>query len=279
MYLVLVIIAVCYYNTSVRRERQFSFIILLFIAFWVFFLSQTGILTPIQGLLETAVSPLGSFYGIFPFLKQSTTSRYDLLLKENEGLVYQLVKQNELLRENAALKSQFQETPSYNPSLLPALVIGQEGFLPGSSAIDTMIIDKGSSDGVRKGSAILVGRNALGLVSEVSPHRAKITLLTHQSSSVPASVTNPSQGIVGIVKGEGGGSMVLDNVLLSQTLMIGDIVVTKGSETLDSEGFLPNLVIGKIRSVNRQPSELFQTAHVQSFVDPSTVSTVFVVTQ
>jgi rod shape-determining protein MreC len=69
------------------------------------------------------------------------------------------------------------------------------------------------------------------------------------------------------------------NVVLSEKLEKDDLVRTKGDVDERGQGFPPDLIVGKIISVNKQPSALFQSAEVKSLVDFSRLSTVFVITQ
>lgn len=70
--------------------------------------------------------------------------------------------------------------------------------------------------------------------------------------------------------------MILDNVLLSETLKVGDVVLTNGDIDQNGKGLPPDLIVGKITSVDKNPSALFQKADVVSFVDFSKLSTLFV---
>jgi len=261
-----------------KRNRQLSLLILLLVAFFIFFLSQSGIFAPIRSLFEAMIVPLENIYGFSVLVRKNTfTSRTERLAAEIELLSEKLVDQNELLKENAALKDQFQTTSVHNPLLVPAKVVGVEGFLPGSSSIESMVINKGASEGIKKGQAVIVGKSVIGIIREVSARLARVQLVTSKDSSIPATVSSENQGVLGIVRGTGGGGMVLDNVLLSETLNVGDIVVSKGDLTMQKEGFLPHLILGRVESVNKQFSQLFQTANLKSLVDVSRLSIVFVV--
>ena len=261
-----------------KRNRQLPLLILLLVAFFIFFLSQSGIFAPIRSLFEAMIVPLENIYGFSVLVRKNTfTSRTERLAAEIELLSEKLVDQNELLKENAALKDQFQTTSVHNPLLVPAKVVGVEGFLPGSSSIESMVINKGASEGIKKGQAVIVGKSVIGIIREVSARLARVQLVTSKDSSIPATVSSENQGVLGIVRGTGGGGMVLDNVLLSETLNVGDIVVSKGDLTMQKEGFLPHLILGRVESVNKQFSQLFQTANLKSLVDVSRLSIVFVV--
>ncbi|HZJ18567.1 MAG TPA: rod shape-determining protein MreC, partial [Patescibacteria group bacterium] len=69
----------------------------------------------------------------------------------------------------------------------------------------------------------------------------------------------------------------LDNVLLSENLKKGDIILTKGDIDQEENGYPPDLIIGKIISVDKSPSALFQKADVVSLVDLSKLTTVFII--
>ena len=70
--------------------------------------------------------------------------------------------------------------------------------------------------------------------------------------------------------------MTLDNVLLSENIKVGDIVTTKGDITLKRIGYPPDLIVGKIMSVDKNPSSLFQKARVESFVNLNKLYMVFI---
>jgi cell shape-determining protein MreC len=53
--------------------------------------------------------------------------------------------------------------------------------------------------------------------------------------------------------------------------------LTNGDITLSGSGFPPDLVVGKITSVEKKPSSLFQKAEVESFINFSKITAVFVI--
>ena len=83
---------------------------------------------------------------------------------------------------------------------------------------------------------------------------------------------------IGVLKGSGNNTMVLDNVVLSDDLKVGDLVVTAMDQDIKSQGFPPNFIIGKIISVEKNPSSLFQRASLSGLVDVTKLSFVFVIT-
>ena len=128
-----------------------------------------------------------------------------------------------------------------------------------------MIIDKGSTDKIKEGDSIVYKDNLLGKVGKTSPHFSIVYLLNHKGISFTATTTKTEAS--GIVKGVGDAGIILDNTLLSDKLDQGDTVVTKDQ---------PILVVGKIISVNKKASNLFQSADIKSLVDTQKLKMVFV---
>jgi cell shape-determining protein MreC len=127
---------------------------------------------------------------------------------------------------------------------------------------------------VQLGSIVVFKDNLIGKVVKISPRLSVVDLFNHKGITFTAETVKTSA--LGISQGAGGGKMVLGNVLLSDTLQTGDIVVTKGDVDAGGKGFPPQLVVGKIVSVNKKTSALFQTAEVESLVDVTKLKMVFV---
>ncbi len=197
------------------------------------------------------------------------------LQEENRALYKKIVAQKNLENEVKALRDQFATTTVTSADLLPASIIGSPGFVPSVTLPEYYIIDKGEKDGVIISQAVIVGSNIVGFIQSVTNHTARVQLISQKNTTFTAK-TNGT-GAVGVVTGKGNGDIVFDNVLLSDSLKVSDVVVTKGDVDINGKGVIPNLIIGKIVAIDKKPSALFQVAKVQSLVDFSHVATVFVV--
>jgi cell shape-determining protein MreC len=82
---------------------------------------------------------------------------------------------------------------------------------------------------------------------------------------------------LGVAKGQGGGGIILDDVVLSDTLQKGDLVLTKGDIDSHGIGIPPDLIVGEITSVSKFPSDLFQKASLKSKIDSSKLNKAFIV--
>lgn len=261
-----------------KRENYLPiFLIFLFFSIIVFLISQTSLFLNFQSILESSVSPLRSF--TYSLTNKNSSFSNDLriqkLKNDNADLIKKIVDIQILEKENNALKDQFKTTYPPSQNLLSAKIIGVPNFIPNLTMPENFIIDKGQKDGLKVGQAVVYKENLVGKVAKTASNISIVDLITNKAFSVATQTSET--GALGVIKGQGSGNMILDNVLLSENLKTSDIVLTKGDIEPIGVGFLPDLVIGKIESIDKKPSALFQTASVKSFLDFSKLSTVFIV--
>ncbi|HVZ58326.1 MAG TPA: rod shape-determining protein MreC [Patescibacteria group bacterium] len=249
----------------------FFFIVLASISYG---LSQTSVGGQTVGIVELLLAPLQHNLFSAVAADRNDNSPVQKLQQENSQLRTQLAHYQQQDKEIQALRDQF-NTQSPPPStLLPAQVVGLRSFIPGVSLPEQLIIDKGLKEGLRVGSIIVYKNELVGRVSRSTDHLSLVDLSYKKGFSMTAETS--SSHALGISKGQGQGAILFDNVVLSETLAGGDVVVTKGSQELDGTGAPPGLVIGKIISIDKKASNLFQTAKVQPLFDSRTLTTVFV---
>lgn len=180
-----------------------------------------------------------------------------------------------LLQDNKALRDQFQTVTPPSVSLIPSEIVSMPQFVPGMSAPEDLIIS--ASSGIRSSSPVVYQNMIIGKISDVTSSYAKVILVSSKNISFTARTAQT--GAIGIIKGQGGGQVIFDNVLLSDSLKIGDMVVTSGETSFDGKGISPGLIVGKIISVEKNPSSLFQKASVQTLLDVTHLTMVFVLAQ
>jgi rod shape-determining protein MreC len=258
-----------------RSNLAIIFVFFLFISFLFYVLSLTPFGKGLTGFLELGTVPLQkNVYSAYA-AGNSQPSELQKLKEQNAELESQLAKYKEQDKEMQAFRDQFATTTPSSSSLLPVHIIGLKAFIPGVSLPEQIIIDKGRKDGVLNNDAVIYKNNVVGKVAIANEHVSLVDLSFKKGFSVTATTSQTNS--LGISKGQGQGSILLDNVVLSDSLTKGDVVVTKGSTDSDESGIPPGLVIGKIISVDKKASNLFQTARVQSLVDITHMTTLFVV--
>ena len=261
-----------------RRSFLPIFLLLIFLSIVIFGLSKTTVLKGSSDVIQKALSPFqNATFHVFGFLKKG--GQDSKIALENKDLLKKIVDQKKLQDENTALRFQFETTYPKSQNLLPANIIGAPSFVPGVSPPEYLVLDKGTSDNVKVGSAVVLKDNIVGKVVQASSSFSKALLVTNSSSSFSArvvAISGAQDSALGVIKGLGS-EMVLDNVLLSDNIKTGDYVVTKGDLDLNGVGFPPSLIVGKITSVEKNPSSLFQRGKVKSLVDFSKLDVVFIV--
>jgi rod shape-determining protein MreC len=240
-----------------------TLIICLLISFFILCISWIAHVKGVS-LIQRIFSPIqmATLHTAQSLPKQS---QMDLLKAENAKLLTQLAHQQQIEQENQALRDQFAVTTPQPQSLLPAHIVAIPSFVPGINNPEDIVIDKGSLSGLSQGNNVVVKDSLIGTVNTINTYTAEVVLTTNAKVSFTAKDSNT--GALGIVKGQGNGEVIFDNVLLSDKLAVGDVVVTNYS---------PQLVIGKITSIERNPSDLFQRARVESLIDVAKLTMVFV---
>lgn len=257
-----------------RKNKAFYPIlsILVCISLIFFVLAKQGIFNAIP-FINAVMAPLQK--GIFTSAQNVTNSTETQLQQENKDLTQKLVQLKRLEQDNAALRDQFQTTQISSQRLLPAHIVGEPGFTV--DMIESMIIDKGSNDGIKKGMVVVYKDNLLGKIIKTTGGFSQVAVSSNNTISFSAKTLQTNA--LGVIKGQGSGAILLDNVVLDQTLKKNDIVVTNGDLDSNGNGYPPDLIVGEITGIQKDPSALFQKANITSLVNITKLSLVFVMIQ
>jgi rod shape-determining protein MreC len=209
---------------------------------------------PLQNILSFIgynTRQMSSFFVSIGHLKQEN----ERLLAENIALKVENADCADRARENEAIRKELGILPRDQFEFVSAEVTGQDDASSGNA----LLINKGEVSGIRKGLAVIVGKGVLvGRVVETTPFSARVLLLSDSESAVNA-VAGEMEAR-GVVRGEYGLGLVLDMVLQSDTLRVGDEIITSGLG-----GDVPRgLLIGTATSVESSADRLFQRATLAS---------------
>jgi rod shape-determining protein MreC len=263
-----------------QRIRWVTFAVLIGVTILLLVLDSSGSLDNAFNFFE---DPLTTVMGW-------TTTRVDTLIETFAGpedlqaaqaeieqlrvQVQALQRENEELRE---IEGEFQlmqdlfnrarESPEFRR--LTASVIGYDT----SPLFRSIILDKGTEDGVFVGMPVESARGLVGQVFRTTNHSAMVILITDNISSIPARLGDSRA--TGIVRGGGlGGVMAMDWLDLEAQINIGEVVYTSGL----GGRFPEDITIGRVTDLERREADLFQRAVVQPAVDFDSLEMVFVIT-
>jgi rod shape-determining protein MreC len=146
-----------------------------------------------------------------------------------------------------------------------------------SGVMQTVMLGAGTDDGVRVGNVVVSEQGVVGRVSEVGPTYSKVLLVTDPASSVSAIVQGSRA--TGIVRGQYGDTLVMEWILQTEQVAIGDVVITAGLAVgNDLRSLYPKgLVIGKVVALDRAENAAYKRAIVLPAVDLRRLEQVLVI--
>jgi len=247
-----------------RSNQLVVLFIFLVISVLIFLFRDSFVISPVTSFFQK------SFSNARAFVFNTSVDDEKKLSEENRKLKEKLSEMEILIRENIALKSQFEEGISSEYRLIPAKIVGYKGR--GVNAF--FIINLGSEQGVENGMAVIVGKTLIGTIYKTSQNISEVRTVLHPEFSTL--VKYPTTNARGIIRGYTS-FMVMENVLITDTLEKDGIVLTMGEVNNDNIGIPSDFSVGKIDSVERIETASFQTAQIEPLVDYSQISNVFVI--
>jgi rod shape-determining protein MreC len=167
-------------------------------------------------------------------------------------LQQRLDRMAEVELENVRLRRLLEFRRRLRGELIAATVIGRDA----GGLARTVVIDRGTSEGVTRDAAVLVPEGIVGRVFQVGRRSARVLLISDDHSGVAALVQRTRAG--GIVQGTVDGGCQLAYVKRTEDVQVNDEVVTSGLDGIFPKG----LPIGRVVAVDRGGEGLFLSADV-----------------
>jgi rod shape-determining protein MreC len=233
-----------------------------------FFVSEkvTNILSPVGIVMSNFGSKAG---GLFYDVKNISNLQNENKNLEKELNIAQseIAKLNDAKNENEALRNDlnFKKTNSYN--LVAANIIS---FDP-NNLRDTILINRGSNDGLKDGDVVVCEGFLVGKLNSVTSNDSKIQLITDPGNAIPATLVG--RNLQGIVYGEIGNGLILEQIPQTETVNVGDLVATSGL----GGSYPKSLVIGKVESIEKISGSIFQSLKLRSSVSFDRLENVMVI--
>ena len=230
-----------------------------------------GIMTvigPVQQAVTRTLRPVGDFLAGFtqvPSLKAEIIKleQENALLQQREHQVTDIARENEELRKLLGIGHRFD---------LKTVTVRVTGVGP-SNFENTVFIDRGTAEGVRRDLPVISGEGLVGRVVEASAHSARVLLLIDPSSAVAARLA--SNGQTGVISGKGGEQLQFDLFNVDAPVSLQDEVLTSGYRG----GVYPaGIPIGTVARLDPKGSALTRRVWVRPYVDFTGLDYLLVVT-
>ena len=228
-------------------------------------------LSPIQRGVSTIFSPVGN---LFSNIKNfgTTKSKINDLKRENSKLKAQVIFNEDTAGKLKKLRGALNLAGRGGYTVVAAQVIGKGSA---STFSQTITVDAGIADGIRKDMTVIGSYGLVGVVKEVTASSSVVLLMSDPTFRIGVRVAR-SQSI-GVVIGQGDGRFVLQLLDPAGDIKKGDVLVSLGSD--GNRPFVPGVPVGRVTSVSNTSASLTQIAAVQGLENLNSLGVVAIITK
>lgn len=255
------------------KKRLLLFLFIIISLIFITYQSNRSSLQP----LEFINNLFSKFHEMTHTVKESITSQFKrMLLREEENkklkteiarLLTERQRYNEVFLENKRLKKLLllkEKEPRY---VATAHVIAKGT----DQWSNTLIIDKGLSDGIKKDMSVITHRGLVGKITKVDDSLSYLLLLTDINFSSAARLQKSR--VEGVLSGTGFIKCKLKYIPYEEHVEKGDIIITSGLDKFFPKG----LPIGYVSKVKKEGTGLFQDIEVIPFEDTAKIEEVVII--
>jgi rod shape-determining protein MreC len=211
------------------------------------------LIEPVYHLVEWPIGATRNLFGQF----QSRRS----LRHENERLGMELLSSKAALQrlatlkeENRRLRSLFEGTQGQEFEYRFAELL-QVDLDPFSHKV---LIDRGASDGITAGQAVIDGSGVMGQVEDVHLHYSSVRLISDPNHALPVQINRTGLRTVAFGTGETS-YLSMPSVPREADIRVGDLVVTSGL----GERFPGGYPVARVTIINREEGLTFAQVEVR----------------
>jgi rod shape-determining protein MreC len=197
------------------------------------------------------------------------------LRKELSELSVRVAQNSELERENKELRSMLNFKNRSELKLMSAKVIGRDP----SNWWNTVMIDRGTSDGISRDMPVLTVEGLVGKTIEVTENNAQVLLIVDENCKVSGWMRESGQyGIVqgNILSGGVGSQCRMTFVDRYSKVKVSDEVFTSGLGGIFPKGVLIGHVTSVTTSQEPLKGALYQDVNISPAVDLARIDEVFI---
>lgn len=209
-------------------------------------------------VVNSAVTSLIDFF--------HTDSSFEELKQQNAELTLELNKLRKHGLENESLRRMLAFNDTSDFPLQPAEVISKLV----TKTQGNYIINRGKLDSVKTGMPVINEKGLIGIVSEVADNFAVVKTL--ENSNLNIAVTIQRNDVDGILSWTGN-RLIIKDIPTTYDIEVGDRIITSDFSSV----FPPAIPVGVVVKKDSVQLGLLHNITVKPYVDPGSVSNVFIV--
>ncbi len=222
--------------------------------------------TPLQqGLTWLIDSGVGVVRGYIDL--RQVRQENDTLRLENLQLRAAVQALGEARGENGRLRQLLGYAETAPGPEIPALVVGVNPV----AKLLSVRISRGENDGVQRGMSVVTPDGIVGQVVRSTGGYADVALVSDPQSRVAVRVQRSRAR--GTAVGGGNGPLKLENMLRTEDVEDGDLIITSGTDGI----YPPGLVVGRVTGLEKKEHGMFQRADIVPAVDTTKLEEILVV--
>jgi rod shape-determining protein MreC len=172
--------------------------------------------------------------------------------------VAQLEGENTLLKDQAVRYEQLRNDLGFVKQSPKALLAADIIARRIDSKYETLLVARGTNDGVKVDSAVVTRNGLVGRVFETTATTAAVLMITDQKSGAGGRVLRANSRAIGVCKGDNSNTLTLTYLENDADIVAGDEIVTSGLGGI----YPPGIRIGVVREVKVDPTSAIKTAKV-----------------
>ncbi|HLL05588.1 MAG TPA: rod shape-determining protein MreC [Myxococcaceae bacterium] len=225
-----------------------------------------GVTAPVQQALNWALD--GVVGGVRGYADlRGVRQENDALRLENMQLRAAVQALGEARAENERLRQLLSYTEKVPGAEIPARVVGVNPV----AKLLSVRISSGENQGVSQGMSVVTPDGIVGQVIRTTGGYADVALVTDPQSRVGIRVQRSRAR--GTAAGAGRGPLKLENMLRTEDVEDGDLIITSGTDGV----YPPGLVVGRVANLEKKEHGMFQGADILPAVDITRLEEVLVV--
>ena len=224
-------------------------------------------LYPIQYLINLPNNLQKSFYANF-LNREEIISQNQRLKEENLNLKSQMQQIYRLESENKRLYELIDSKPKTENTYLFADIVSTSKILNKHQ----ILINRGSSDGVKLGSSIVNAEGIVGHVIRDQIFASEVLLISDLEHAIPVEIVRTGLRSIAIGTGEFN-KLRINTLPTNSNLQKDDIIITSGLGGRYPEGF----PVGTITEISREVGSPFLEVEVLPFANLKTINEVWVI--